>query len=103
MTNLPHAAPILLTAELRNIEQAALKGNKPAPLMARAGLAAAELARTLAGDSGKPILIVAGPGNNGGDALFAGALLARRGMRVDALGTTSAVHVEGLAAMRRGR
>ena len=69
MRNLPHAAPILLTAELRNIEQAALKGNKPAPLMARAGLAAAELARTLAGDSGKPILIVAGPGNNGGDAL----------------------------------
>ena len=38
-------------------------------LMARAGLAAAELARQLAGDSGKPILIIAGPGNNGGDAL----------------------------------
>jgi hydroxyethylthiazole kinase-like uncharacterized protein yjeF len=58
-----------MTAELRRVEQAALKGSKPAPLMARAGLAAAELARTLAGDSGKPILIVAGPGNNGGDAL----------------------------------
>ena len=69
MMNLPHAAPILLTSELRKVEQAALKGSKPAPLMARAGLAAAELARKLAGDSGKPILIVAGPGNNGGDAL----------------------------------
>ena len=69
MMNLPHAAPILLTAELRKVEQAALKGSKPAALMARAGLASAELARTLAGDSGKPILIIAGPGNNGGDAL----------------------------------
>ena len=69
MMNLPHAAPVLLTAELRKVEQAALKGRHPAPLMARAGLAAAKLARTLAGDSGKPILVLAGPGNNGGDAL----------------------------------
>lgn len=71
MMNLPHAAPVLLTTELRKVEQAALKGSKPAPLMARAGLAAAELARSLAGDSGKPVLIIAGPGNNGGDALVA--------------------------------
>jgi hydroxyethylthiazole kinase-like uncharacterized protein yjeF len=69
MMNLPHGAPVLLTADLRKVEQAALAGPNPAPLMARAGLAAAELARSLAGDSGKPILILAGPGNNGGDAL----------------------------------
>ncbi len=67
--NLPHATPVLLTADLRRVEQAALSGRDPAPLMARAGLAAAELARTLAGDSGRPVLILAGPGNNGGDAL----------------------------------
>lgn len=64
-----HALPILLTADLRKVEQAALAGRNPAPLMARAGLAAAELARRLAGDSGKPVLVLAGPGNNGGDAL----------------------------------
>ena len=69
MMNLPHAAAVLLTAELRKVEQVALKGSHPASLMARAGLAAAKLARTLAGDSGKPILVLAGPGNNGGDAL----------------------------------
>lgn len=69
MPSLPHAAPILLTADLRKVEQDALGGRPPAPLMERAGLAAAELARALAGDSGRPVLIVAGPGNNGGDAL----------------------------------
>ncbi len=67
--NLPHASPILLSADLRAVEQAALRGRNPAPLMARAGLAAAELARQLAGDHGKPVLILVGPGNNGGDAL----------------------------------
>lgn len=66
---IPHASPILLTADLRKVEQAALSGPRPAPLMERAGLAAAELARKLAGEHGKPVLILAGPGNNGGDAL----------------------------------
>lgn len=68
-SHLPHAAPVLLTADLRGVEQTTLAGPDPAPLMARAGLAAAELARQLAGDSGKPVLVLAGPGNNGGDAL----------------------------------
>lgn len=67
--NLPHAAPVLLTSALRAIEEQALRGRNPAPLMERAGLAAAELARSIAGDQGKPVLILAGPGNNGGDAL----------------------------------
>ncbi|MDP1673960.1 MAG: NAD(P)H-hydrate dehydratase [Burkholderiales bacterium] len=66
---LRHASPVLLTADLRSVEQAALSGRPPAPLMERAGLAAAELARSLAGESGKPVLVLAGPGNNGGDAL----------------------------------
>src|SRR4029453_8957076 len=38
------------------------------PLMERAGLAAAEVARKLAGERGGAILVLAGPGNNGGDA-----------------------------------
>lgn len=67
--DIPHAAPILLTTDLRLVEQTAPDQRDPLPLMERAGLAAAALARTLAGDSEKPVLVLAGPGNNGGDAL----------------------------------
>lgn len=56
--------------EIRAIEQQALGQPNPLPLMERAGLAAAELARTLLRDRGA-VLVLAGPGNNGGDALVA--------------------------------
>ncbi|HSE01494.1 MAG TPA: NAD(P)H-hydrate epimerase, partial [Burkholderiales bacterium] len=36
--------------------------------MERAGLAAAEIAREASSGTGKPVLVLAGPGNNGGDA-----------------------------------
>ncbi|MBY0264840.1 MAG: NAD(P)H-hydrate dehydratase [Burkholderiales bacterium] len=68
---LNHASPILRVKDLRDVEQAALGRSNPPPLMQLAGLAAAGLARELAGDSGKSVLIIAGPGNNGGDALVA--------------------------------
>ena len=60
-----HGTPVYLSAGIRAIEAAA----RPLPLMERAGLAAAELARKVAGGSGRPILVIAGPGDNGGDAL----------------------------------
>ena len=57
--------------QIRAIEQAALNAGQP--LMARAGLAAATLARRLLNEMprspGRGVLLVAGPGNNGGDAL----------------------------------
>ena len=56
-------APVYLTSEIRALEATAAAG-LPAPgLMARAGRAAADLARTLA--RGGRVLVVAGPGNNG--------------------------------------
>jgi hydroxyethylthiazole kinase-like uncharacterized protein yjeF len=70
--------PIYTTADIRRIEQAAGE----APLMQRAGAAAAELAARLTGDKGKDILVLAGPGNNGGDALIAADLLSTRFFRV---------------------
>ena len=50
--------------------------------MQRAGQAAAEIARELLGDSGS-VLVVAGPGNNGGDALVVARLLKQGWYRVD--------------------
>ena len=68
--------PIYLTADIRRIEQAA--GN--VPLMERAGAAAADLAATLC--TGKDVLVLAGPGNNGGDARIAAELLKQKFFRV---------------------
>lgn len=59
-----NGTPLYRTADVRRIESR----NAQLPLMERAGYAAAQFACTLATDSGKPMLIFAGPGNNGGDA-----------------------------------
>jgi hydroxyethylthiazole kinase-like uncharacterized protein yjeF len=72
--------PIYLTQDIRRIEQAA--GKVTPPLMERAGAAAAELAISLLGDKGKDVLILAGPGNNGGDARIVSKLLTDRFFRV---------------------
>jgi hydroxyethylthiazole kinase-like uncharacterized protein yjeF len=45
------------------------------------------------------VVLLVGPGNNGGDALYAGAALARRGAHVEAL-TVRGGHAGGLAALR---
>ncbi len=63
-----HGTAVYLTADVRAVEAAAAAATKPPQLMEKAGLAAAELARDLSGGTGKPILVLAGPGNNGGDA-----------------------------------
>src|SRR3989304_3373206 len=63
-------APVYTTGQVRELEQAALRlPQVPEPrLMERAGLAAAEYARSTTGDTARRVLVVAGPGNNGGDA-----------------------------------
>src|SRR5690349_15503941 len=68
MTRFPHGSPVYRTADIRRIEAAGAAQPDAPALMERAGLAAAELARDLAGGSGKRIVVFAGPGNNGGDA-----------------------------------
>ncbi|MCA0295899.1 MAG: bifunctional ADP-dependent NAD(P)H-hydrate dehydratase/NAD(P)H-hydrate epimerase [Actinobacteria bacterium] len=50
------------------------------------------------GAYGARVLLVVGSGNNGGDALFAGAILARRGARVSAWRTATTVHEAGWRA-----
>ncbi|GGO76451.1 NAD(P)H-hydrate dehydratase [Nocardioides deserti] len=50
---------------------------------------------------GARVLLLVGSGDNGGDALFAGALLARRGCGVEAVLLGERVHEGGLEALRR--
>ena len=72
--------PVYLMHDLRRIEKAAA-GISPT-LMERAGAAAADLAAKLLPDTGKEVLILAGPGNNGGDAQVLARLLRERFFRV---------------------
>ena len=50
---------------------------------------------------GASVTVLAGKGNNGGDGLFAAAMLARRGMRTTAVLTAGEAHPEGLAALEK--
>jgi hydroxyethylthiazole kinase-like uncharacterized protein yjeF len=71
-------------------------------LMQRAatGLAHAVL-DLLGGGYGRRVLLLVGSGDNGGDALLAGAVLARRGVAVQALLLSrDRTHPEGLASLR---
>jgi hydroxyethylthiazole kinase-like uncharacterized protein yjeF len=60
--------PVYRTDEIRRIESLAHAELDGPPLMERAGAAAADLARALIAGSRAPVLVLAGPGNNGGDA-----------------------------------
>jgi ADP-dependent NAD(P)H-hydrate dehydratase / NAD(P)H-hydrate epimerase len=70
-----------LTEDIRRIERAA--GVAEPELMQRAGAAAAELALRLALESSKDVLVLAGPGNNGGDAQVVAQLLKEKFFRVE--------------------
>lgn len=59
--------PVYRSQEIRAIEHHALALQPPPPLMQRAGIAAAHVARDML-VHGKRVLVFAGPGNNGGDA-----------------------------------
>lgn len=73
-------------------------------LMARAahGVAASVidlLTQARGGIVGARIVVLAGAGSNGGDALHAGAILARRGAFVVAIAATATPHAGGLSAL----
>ena len=70
-------------AEIRAIEATALAGLPLGELMRAAGKAASEQVQTKFTPRDGAILILAGPGDNGGDALETGQLLAARGYTVD--------------------
>src|SRR5712691_8728204 len=95
------ASPIYATSAIRKLE--ALAAARPSVLMERAGAAAAELARGLCGDTAKAVLILAGPGNNGGDAFEVAAQLKRWFFRVSLVfaGERDKLSKDPLAALEK--
>jgi hydroxyethylthiazole kinase-like uncharacterized protein yjeF len=88
---------------VRAAERAAMEAAPPGALMQRAAAGlAAECVRILRGGVyGTPVAILVGAGDNGGDALYAGARLAGRGAAVTAvLLAPDRAHPAGLAALR---
>ncbi|MGZ5165130.1 MAG: NAD(P)H-hydrate dehydratase [Burkholderiales bacterium] len=98
MARFAHDTPIYRTEEIRQIESISAAHSDPPPLMERAGLAAAELARELA-VSGKRVVVIAGPGNNGGDALVLARYLKGWWFNVDVLFTGDAAKLSHDAAV----
>ena len=107
--------PVFGVAAIREAEEAAFAlGSRPGAIWSRsnwwrpapsccgprplAGVIDSELRR--AGTHRAEVLIAAGPGNNGGDALWAGAMLARRGVGVSVWRTAGSAHMEGWAALQ---
>lgn len=86
---MPATTALFSVAQIRAIEKAAMAGLPSGTLMQRAGQAAADAAMALLPEtrSGARILVLAGPGNNGGDALEAAARLADNGLAVSVLAT----------------
>jgi ADP-dependent NAD(P)H-hydrate dehydratase / NAD(P)H-hydrate epimerase len=92
-------------AAVRAAEHALMEIVPDGALMGRAaaGLASvcAALLRRYPGHVyGTRVAVLAGSGDNGGDALYAGALLARRGVAVTAITAGARAHPGGTAALR---
>lgn len=86
---------------VRQAEAAAMAELPDGALMQRAAAGlAVTCGRLLGRVFGANIALLVGSGDNGGDALFAGALLARRGAAVSAVLLGDRAHERGLAALR---
>jgi hydroxyethylthiazole kinase-like uncharacterized protein yjeF len=88
--------------QIRAAETQLMAAQPDGVLMGRAAFAvAAQVAELVPRVYGATVVLLVGTGNNGGDALYAGAELARRGALVQAvLSDTATVHRGGLDALR---
>ena len=88
--------------QVREAERALMARLPEGALMQRAAAGLAYAVLDLLGRAyGARVLLLVGSGDNGGDALYAGVLLARRGVAVEALLLSpDKVHRAGLAALR---
>jgi hydroxyethylthiazole kinase-like uncharacterized protein yjeF len=98
---------IWTTDRIRAAEERLLAVTAEGALMRKAAFGVAVHAAEMLGEhagvvSGRRVTLLVGAGNNGGDALWAGAFLRKRGVGVAAvLLQPERAHPEGLAALRR--
>jgi ADP-dependent NAD(P)H-hydrate dehydratase / NAD(P)H-hydrate epimerase len=86
--------------DVRAAEQALMAKVPDGALMQRAAAGLASVCAGLLGQVyGARVVVLAGSGDNGGDALFAGARLARRGARVVAIAAGSRLREDSTAAL----
>ena len=87
--------------QVRDAEAALMATLPEGALMQRAAAGLAHAVIDLMGGAyGRRVVLLVGAGHNGGDALWAGAMLARRGVAVEAWLLAEDVYAEGLAALR---
>jgi ADP-dependent NAD(P)H-hydrate dehydratase / NAD(P)H-hydrate epimerase len=87
--------------QVRAAEEALLAKLPEGALMQRAAAGLAYAVIDLLGSAyGRRVLLLVGGGDNGGDALYAGSMLARRGCGVEAVLLSERAHAAGLAALR---
>ena len=85
-SNDPMAWRLPSAAEMAALDAEAIRaGVSPLELMERAGAAVASSVQASLGGSHGRVLVLCGPGNNGGDGLVVARLLAARGVAVSAL------------------
>ncbi len=88
-------------ATVRDAERVLMTRVPPGTLMQRAAAGLAAVCVGMLGRVyGSRVVVLAGSGDNGGDALYAGARLARRGAAVMAVAAGTRVHLEAVAALR---
>jgi hydroxyethylthiazole kinase-like uncharacterized protein yjeF len=94
------ATPVYFVRDILEIERQCLPGAQP-PLMERAGRAAAgDAARLIASRPG-PVLVVCGPGNNGGDGFVLARELRQSGLEVTVVSAGESAHLPKDAAHAR--
>lgn len=103
--NTPEVRWVATTADIRAAEAEPLAREGEAALMDHAAAAVVNAAGSLLAErnidaAGTRAILLVGTGNNGGDALLAGALLAAAGATVTALQVGDTAHPRGLAALR---
>src|ERR1700753_2379665 len=88
-------------AAVRAAEQALMAALPDGTLMRRAAAGLASVCGSVLPHAyGARVVVLAGSGDNGGDALYAGALLARRGAAVTAVAAAPKIHPGGAAELR---